>query len=316
MSVLGDAKEIIRRRSAAAEMKADQMKHYVEQQEPELKTINEELGKTNVRLIQLMVKQGPESRLELSNLENRNRLLMARREELLKNLGLTGKDLEPQYTCPVCEDTGVTDGHYCDCLKKLVRKMQAEEFFKSAPLSECSFDNFNLDYYGPEKEHMIQIYEYCKCWAEDFGLYSPNVLMIGRTGLGKTHLSISMAKMVMEKGYSVVYGSTPQILSQMNAEYFGRLPKGASPLDHFTDCDLLILDDLGTEYRQQTFTTSAIYNLINTRYMLKKPTIINTNLSIEEIKEDYSERIVSRLIGGYTPLYFLGQDIRQLKLKG
>lgn len=316
MSVLGDAKEIIRRRSAEAEMEADRMRHYVERKAPELREINDELGETNVRLIQLMGKQGPEGKLELNNLEMRNRFLMDRRRELLSEMGLTEEDLEPKYTCPICEDTGVVDGHYCECLKKLVRQMQAEEFSKSAPLTDCSFDNFSLDYYGPEKYHMEKIYDYCRCWAEDFGPHSPNVLMVGRTGLGKTHLSISMAKVVMENGYSVLYGSTPQILSQMNAEYFGRLPKGDSPIDRYTDCDLLILDDLGTEYRQQSFSISAIYNLINTRYMLRKPTIINTNLSIEEIKEDYSERIVSRLIGGYTPLYFVGQDIRQLKLKG
>ena len=137
--------------------------------------------------------------------------------------------------------------------------------------------------------------------------------MEGGTGLGKTHLSLAIAKTVIEKGFGVIYGSVPAILRELEQEHFskGSELKTKKSLE---SCDLLILDDLGTEFANQ-FTKAVVYNLINTRMIMSKPTIINTNLSLAEIKDLYSDRLVSRIIGEHIYLEFIGKDIRLIKRK-
>ena len=134
--------------------------------------------------------------------------------------------------------------------------------------------------------------------------------MSGATGLGKTFLSLSIASAVIEKGYGVIYSSAQNLLNTLEKEKFSN--SDANTLNAIFDCDLLIIDDLGTEF-STSFTVSTIYNIINTRINMCKPVIISTNLSLSELQEMYSERIVSRFIGEYTILKFAGNDIRQIK---
>ncbi|MDR2909403.1 MAG: ATP-binding protein, partial [Oscillospiraceae bacterium] len=151
-------------------------------------------------------------------------------------------------------------------------------------------------------------------WAEGFNAKSESLLLLGRTGLGKTHLSVAMARAVAMAGYGVVYSSAQRMMDALEAEKFSRDPKAEGAADIFLNCDLLALDDLGTEFSTQ-FTAAALFNVINTRLTEGRPTVVNTNLEPVEIEAKYSQRMVSRLICGYRVLRFAGKDIRFIRKK-
>ena len=177
-----------------------------------------------------------------------------------------------------------------------------------------SFDTFNLSYYSGNDYHVMKrIFEFTRSYAETFRGNSGSILMFGKTGLGKTHLSLAIANEVLKKGYSVIYDSTINILRKIEKEHFGK-NSFADTLSLILDCDLLILDDLGTEY-ETPFYSSTIYNIINTRLNSDKPTIVSTNLDYAGIEKRYDERVVSRLCAVYTCLEFKGEDVRLQKRK-
>ena len=160
---------------------------------------------------------------------------------------------------------------------------------------------------------MKTYFEYCLNYSEDFSNKSDNLIMMGETGLGKTHLSLAIAGAAAKKGYSVIYSSAQNLLSMLENEKFGRTAlSGAEQSVH--DCDLLIIDDLGAEF-STNFTVSAVYNILNTRLMASKPTIISTNMSLYEIEERYTQRIASRILGNYIIMNFVGKDVRVIKKK-
>lgn len=241
---------------------------------------------------------------------------------LLKENGFSENYLETPYTCSVCRDTGFTGGYICECRKQLLRELSKKELAAVSPSEKCRFDNFSIDYY-PEpvdsqlgvspRKRMESILEYCKCYAEDFDPESESLYMHGATGLGKTHLSLAIANIVAEKGYRVIYDSAQNLLSSLEKEKFSHGNTGERE-NEILDCDLLIIDDLGSEFSTQ-FTTSAVYNIVNTRINRSKPVIISTNLTETELEAKYTQRITSRIIGNYISLLFLGKDIRQLKNK-
>ncbi|HPU58162.1 MAG TPA: ATP-binding protein, partial [Candidatus Avimonas sp.] len=160
--------------------------------------------------------------------------------------------------------------------------------------------------------HMKEIIEYCKNYAEDFDCNSPSLLLRGATGTGKTHVSLSIAKVAIDKGFGVIYGPVQKLLHKIEKEHFGRADGNSE--DMMIECDLLILDDLGTEF-SSPFYTSCLYNLINSRILDGKPTIISTNFNQNELMERYGEQITSRIIGNFVPLTFMGKDIRQIRLR-
>ena len=159
---------------------------------------------------------------------------------------------------------------------------------------------------------MENVLEYCQDWARYFTRKSQGLIMLGKTGLGKTHLSLAIAGTVIDRGYNVYYGSVPNIMNKLEKEHFGRNPSDENLLDELCECDLLILDDLGAEFSTQ-FTVSCIYNIINSRILSGKPTIISTNLTPNELEDKYTQRITSRIIGSYVSLKFMGRDIRQIR---
>lgn len=253
----------------------------------------------------------------LDNLQDKQLKLSSELKEALLKNGFSEDYLEIKYFCPLCSDTGMYKGENCICYKKLVNEYNYNELSSQSQIENCTFDNFSLDYY-PEAENelgispknkMREIFEYCKNYADSFSLKSSSILMYGKTGLGKTHLSLSISEAVAKKGYSVIYGSTQNLLRQTEKEYF----QGQDEIiNSILNCDLLILDDLGTEFESK-FNTSQVYNIINTRLNYSKPTIISTNLSGKELQQRYAQRVVSRLIGDYDCLMFVGNDIRQLR---
>ncbi len=281
---------------------------------PDIKAIDTELRTTGLSIMREATKgkEGLDERLKA--LEERNAELQQKRKALLKTHNLSEDCTDPHYECKDCTDTGYIGINMCHCFKAALSKCAFETSGLGALLKDQSFETFDLSFYLDNKHNYetMQINaEKCKAYAENFNENSGNLLLMGATGLGKTHLSTSIAKKVIEKGYGVIYDSATNIFNDYNKEQF----KGESGLtEKYFECDLLILDDLGTEMHTP-FTVSCLYNLINTRLNSGKSMIINTNLSIDELRKAYTDRITSRMLGCFEPLMFLGKDIRMQKLQ-
>lgn len=321
---LEKAKKIIDERRAFAELDAERRRVDLEAVSPELKEINRAISSAGLRAVKA-IGMGEDAGYYMNKLAEENLQNQKKRTEILAALGLPADALDIRYTCSKCEDTGTYDGHYCDCVKALIKQFNHEGLCSLAPAKDSVFENFTLDYYKgfvdvktgmSAYERMSQILNYCKNYADDFDRSSPSILMYGQTGLGKTHLSLAIANSVIEKGYEVIYSPAGSLFSKLEKEHFGRLKSDESFEDTVLNCDLLILDDLGSEFIT-SFTISSLYNIINSRILFGLPTIINTNLEVsdekDEIAEKYNPRVCSRILGSYTPLAFLGHDIRQIK---
>ncbi len=280
---------------------------------PRLKEIDGMLSEFGAALAVIALSGDSE---KLQGIKRRCEQLAAEKHDLLYRNGV--RDME--YECSVCLDTGLVSGKICECIKKEAAQIMAGELSREMPLDDCRFDNFDLKYYSDKadgdgaipKKRMTAILKLCRDYAENFSpLSSQNLLFMGSAGLGKTHLTMAIVSGVINKGFFPVYGSAENLFSKIEAEKFSGEGKGT--YDTYLNCDLLVIDDLGTEMAT-SFTKSALYNLINTRILSKKPTIINTNLTMKQIEERYTARISSRLIGSYEGYKFLGADIRQQKL--
>ena len=226
---------------------------------------------------------------------------------------------EIEFNCEICRDTGYASGKICDCVKREAARVMTKELSREMPLSECRFDNFDLKYYSDKEDsegqnprrRMTAILKLCREYVIGFNPEgSANLLFMGDAGLGKTHLTLAMVSGVVEKGYIPVYASAENLFTVIEAEKFSG--EGRGSYDSILNCDLLVIDDLGTEMAT-SFTKSVFYNIINTRMLSRKPTIINTNLTMKQIEERYTARVSSRLIGNYDGYRFIGKDIRQQK---
>lgn len=229
------------------------------------------------------------------------------------------KIIKPSVSCPICKDSFYFGGKLCKCVLDVAKQIAFDEMSKSTPLGECRFDNFDLNYYSelPDSEGVVPrkrataILNLCKQFAENFDLSNRSLLFVGGAGLGKTHLSLAIVAEVSAKGFGVVYGSAQNLFGAAEKEHFS-FGGETTAEDALLDCDLLVIDDLGTEF-YSSYAASLFYNIINTRILNKKPTVINTNLSFDELERKYSARITSRFIGNYDMKKFVGSDIRQIK---
>lgn len=239
----------------------------------------------------------------------------ARYKNFLSEAGIS----VPTYFCPVCEDSGYANGGWCDCVKEIAKALVAEDLSRSMPINNCKFENFDLSYYPDSddaqgynpRNRAASILELAKRFVSDFPLVPKSLLFMGETGLGKTHISLSIVNAITEKGYSVVYGPAGKLFSDAEKEHFSYNGESEKQ-DALLGCDLLVIDDLGTEFLTP-FTTSLFYNIINSRILENKPTVISTNLTMPEIQKRYTNRIASRFIGNYETRKFIGNDIRQQK---
>lgn len=318
----------IQSRKTYAETKAAQNKEELVQKYPEFRLIDEELAKTGLEIVNAFSSPQEDAEKKLREIRKKNSMLRNERENLLTALNLPKDYFEIKYTCKKCNDRGIYEEYdaergvsygskYCECFKSLLKKYAVDELLRSTPLELSSFADFDLNYYPKTKKNgyspykeMKDVYNSCLNYATSFDLDSVSLYFYGRTGLGKTHLSLAIANEVISKGYNVIYGSVITFLNKMEKEKFGRADTDTEGL--LIDADLLILDDLGAEFTT-AYTTSALYNVLNSRICKGVPTIISSNLDLEEIRERYPESIASRIIGNFSPVYFIGDDIRQIQ---
>ncbi len=297
-----------RRRNAISEN--DRRIAEINKKLPQIKEINDVLFSTGKELINIISngkKEDIQQKIEKLKSDNIQAQAMAR--SILASNGYPEDYLDVHYSCTVCHDTGYCGSSFCNCFKKLCGKLSADELNKSAQLKLSNFDSFSLSYYkGDDYFTMQRILEFTEQYAETFTPQADSILMFGDTGLGKTHLSLAIANKVLEKGYSVIYDSAINILRNIEKEHFSR-DHSSEMIDLVMNTDLLILDDLGTEY-ETAFYNATIYNIINTRLNSNHPTIISTNLNFDGIKKRYENRVVSRIISIYKCLAFKGKDVR------
>ena len=284
---------------------------------PEILELEETMSRAGLETIKA-VGMGENGENYIMKLARVNLDAQARRKALLKANGFPEDWLDVPYFCKKCGDTGSVDGLICDCYKNILRSIEYEKLCSKLPIGKCRFDNFKLEYYPDgagisPKKRMESVLNYCKAYAADFGNNSPSLLLYGMTGLGKTHLSLSIAGKAVEKGFGVIYTSAQNLFNQLEREKFGRTEDNNTE-QAILDCNLLIIDDLGAEFSTQ-FTVSALYNIVNCRDLEKKATIISTNYTPEKIAEAYGDRIASRILSNYEILKFDGSDVRQLKTR-
>ena len=290
---------------------------------PQALQIEQEIAKAGLQTARIIVAGGVNVKEKIEELGRKNLAQQAQFSEVMRSAGFPADYMEPAYQCAACKDEGFIDGVMCECLKILLKDEAYQKMNRLTPLELSDFERFDLSYYPNEPDEKTKLIprtkmegnlRFCQAYAENFGLDSPSVLMTGATGLGKTHLSLAIARAAIARGYGVIYGSAQNFMLQLERERFGRAAAGSESERHLLECDLLILDDLGAEFITP-FVISTVYNLINTRLMAGRPTIISTNLSIKEMEEKYSPRIVSRIIGSYRVLHFIGYDVRQIKVR-
>ena len=242
---------------------------------------------------------------------------------LLASSGRPADALEPHFTCKKCQDTGTFEGHTCICVHKLMQKLRREEIESLSSLSISSFDTMELRYYPntmddklgePVRSYMGGLLAELRAYAEEFDRSSESLMLFGNAGLGKTHAALAIAGIVLEKDFDVIYGSSPDFFSKLEALHFGADPGGEEEtlLQTAAGADLLILDDLGTEFNS-SFFLSTLYSLLNNRLGAHLPTIVTTNITDGALLEKlYTEKISSRL-SAFVPCLFAGQDIRSQK---
>ncbi len=313
-------KEIFKSREDRAREDAFMRKCEVEAAIPEVREINNALASTGAEIAIELAKGSQNIEERINALRDKNLALQEKRAQLLVANGYPADYTKPRFLCEKCQDSGFVGTTICDCFHQEVVKNTIRNSGIGALVDRQSFDNFDLKYYSDDPRTLSEMkdnLEILREYAEGFTTNRSSVIMMGATGLGKTHMSTAIAKVVIEKGYDVVYETVQNIMSDFEYERFGRgynTDAEEKKTDKYFNCDLLIMDDLGTELTNN-FTVSCLYNLMNSRINNHLPTIVNTNLTHNELRDRYEDRVTSRLMGEFVPIQFVGKDIRQQKMK-
>lgn len=283
---------------------------------PEVQAIDRELSMTGIKIMNA-VSSGKDAKQKVEAIQAENEKLQAKRGAILTANGFPEDYSDIHYECKKCGDTGYVDLKMCDCMKRALTEAGYEASGLGGLIRTQSFENFSLDYYTGSAEQratMERNVNFLRRFAEEFcdDTYA-NFLFFGATGLGKTHLSTAVAKKAIERGADVLYVTALGMIGDFEARRFGEGVGMRNDPTRYTDAELLIIDDLGTEVTNQ-FTIACLYDVINQRINQRKSTIINTNLSLLEMEKRYSDRITSRLLGEYRMLMFAGADIRRQKV--
>lgn len=285
---------------------------------PRLREIDRAMRQSVAKAVSAAFRKGEDPAAAIEAIKVENLALQQEREWILEAADLDETALEPTVVCAHCGGTGYVGASMCECLRELCRQEQKKELSSLLGGRE-HFDLFRLDVYPTEtdatfgvspRQLMQTTFTRCRNYAREFSLKSPSLLFSGGPGLGKTFLSACIARSVADSGFSVVYDTADKLFTDFESVKFGGNPADATK--KYLSCDLLIIDDLGTEMTTQ-FTQSVLYQVINTRLMEGRPVIVSTNLNDEALRKRYSAPIASRLLGAYETCLFLGRDIRQMR---
>ena len=320
------SQEVVKRaRARLAQAKADResenQQHLMEayKRVPRLREIDRQLRQTMAVAAQSVFARGADAREALEQARQENLGLQQERQALVQ-LHFEEGYLDDAPICDKCAGTGYLGSSMCECLQELCRQEQKKELTLLSGGKE-TFSQFRLDYYSDQydpkygaspRDVMDRNFKNCRHYATTFTPNSGNLLFVGGTGLGKTFLSACIARAVADRGYSVMYETSAHLFGKLEQAKFGGNEEIRAEVAKYTQCDLLILDDLGTEMPGQ-FVTAALYSLVNDRLLAGKPMVISTNLNVDELGKRYSPQIASRLHGSFSRLTFVGDDIRVLK---
>lgn len=310
--------EIERRRSEAFQT-LELHKAEISKKAPEIDSLYNRILQTSIDLSRAIISRSGDidkiiDELKEKNLENQFKIKI-----MLREFGYPEDYLKAKFTCPACNDSGYVNGKRCSCFNELIKKYTINELNESCNIELHDFEEFNLNLYSnlPDeksgiipRERMNTILVQCKNYVDTFSRESCSLFFLGKTGLGKTFISSMIAKALIDRGFNVVFDSINNFLIKAENDHFGR--SNGNTVETILDADLVILDDLGSEF-STPFNNSTLYNIINSRINMEVPTIVSTNLSLSELNEKYDDRIISRLTGMYTPYRFFGTDIRQVK---
>ncbi len=321
--------EVVRKaQQRLAQNKADRESQILQRQReayakvPRIQAIDMQLRSSMSQAAQAAFLQGVDARAAIEQVMAEN-LKLQKERQALAEANFPAGYLDETPVCTVCGGSGYIGTTMCSCLLELCRQEQKKEIAVLAQ-EEQRFPNFRLEYYSDQVDPkygasprmiMNKALDVCQRYANTFGPGSGNLLFVGGTGLGKTFLSACVAAEVAERGYSVAYESASRLFSILEKNRFNPNEQTAAAVEKLESCDLLIIDDLGTELPGQ-FVTAALYNLVNDRLIAGKSMVISTNLNVNEIGQRYNPQIASRLQGSFNRLTFVGQDIRIMKNRG
>lgn len=298
-------------------------KKYIYSILPKIEQIDKQLSLLGVNITKAIINKTDNIQTLISNLEKESKQLIEEKEKLLLQYGFSKDYLNLHYICPHCKDTGYINNKICKCMQqKLINKAYSKSNLKNILLYE-NFQKFNLNFYLENveekeelspRENINSVLKTCHEFINNFDREFSNIIFYGKAGRGKTFLCHCIAKEILDKGKVVLYTTAFELFKMIEEEKFNNNDnyEVKEYLKFVFDVDLLIIDDLGTE-SGTVVTSSGFYNIINSRLINKKSTIISTNLSPSEWVNMYSDRIVSRIYGNYNVLKIIGEDIRVAK---
>ncbi len=286
---------------------------------PKIEEMDKEISIMGSQMVSLILENPGRAKEFTEMVKEKLLYLKEERKKLLVSGGFPEDYTDIHYNCPFCEDTGYNDGKECECFKIRLR----EEAYKESNLCELlktqSFDKFNLYLFSDEKVKGVsprdiakQNLDFCKKYAKNFKNEEKGLFMYGGAGLGKTFLSVCIAKEVIDDGGYVIYNSAVTMFGNYMDYIFNRIssPEARKEIESLKECDLLIIDDLGAEATNNQMT-AFLFELLNDRILAGRKTIINTNYNLSEIAKTYSERIHSRLMQYFDIMNFKGEDLRE-----
>lgn len=321
--ILQRARERLAQAKAEREMENASHLRQAYQQVPRLAEIDRELRLTMAKAAQTVFQQGGDPKAAFERIRQENQALQREREWLVEGNFDEGF-LDDSPVCAVCGGSGYVGSQMCECLRELCRQEQRKELTVLTGAAQESFAAFRLDYYpdrfdpalgASARDIMTLTLSTCKRYAQSFTMKSGNLLLNGNPGLGKTFLSACIARTVSDNGYSVVYETASRLFAQLEKARFSGDAEAHAQSARFAACDLLIIDDLGSEL-VTPFVQAALYSLVNDRLLGGLPTIVSSNLQSGEFSQRYGPSVASRLLGSYRQVTFVGQDIRLLKNRG
>lgn len=291
---------------------------------PELKEIDDAVVTCAVQSAKLLLIGDDEK--SLAKLKKLTEEATAKRIALLEANGFPKDYLQPKYFCPDCKDTGYIGNEKCHCFKQAIVDIVYSQSNIKTAIERENFSTFSYDYYSSDyvepstrmtpRDNIKKVVDVCRKYIDSFDMEYNNLLLYGNTGVGKTFLANCIAKELLDKAHTVIYLTAFQLFDILEKNKFGKGEDNfeyQNQFEYILDCDLLIVDDLGTELNN-SFVNVQLYLCINERFLRRKSTIISTNLSLDNINSIYSERVFSRIASNYSLLKIVGEDIRLKKL--